>query len=106
VTGGSLRGLRFPYADRPLVSASAQLAGGLLVLGAELVTLVSLVDFVRAEQKPNGTFADGDEPELLTTLACAEVLSRLDPDFDPKPSAQWIAARASDDGLFRVLGPE
>jgi diguanylate cyclase (GGDEF)-like protein len=106
VSEGSVRGLRFPYADRPLPSASSQLAAGLLVLGAELGVLVSLVDFVRSSQRSDGSFGDGDAGDLLTTFTCAELLSRLDPDFDRAPSARWMAEHADEDGLFRVLGPE
>lgn len=106
VTDGAVRGLRFPFAEKPLVSASAQLAAGLMVLGAELGVLVSLIDFVRASRRPDGTFGDTESPELLTTLVAAELLSRLDPDFDPRPSAEWIGNQIGDDGLFRMLGPE
>lgn len=105
VQEGFVRGIRFPFADRPLVSATAHLAIGLLVLGAELGVLAPLVDFVRASRHETGAFGD-DEDDLLTTLAATELLAGLDPAFDPEPSARWLAHQAKDDGLFRVLGPE
>jgi diguanylate cyclase (GGDEF)-like protein len=105
VQDGFVRGIRFPFADRPLVSATAHLAIGLLVLGAELGVLAPLVDFVRSSRRETGAFGD-DGDDLLTTFAATELLARLDPAFDPAPSVRWLTKQASDDGLFRVLGPE
>ena len=103
---GYVRGIRFPFADRPLVSATAHLAIGLLVLGAELPVLAPLVDFVRSSRHASGAFGDEAPDDLLTTFACTELLARLDPAFDAEPSVRWLAQQANDDGLFRVLGPE
>jgi diguanylate cyclase (GGDEF)-like protein len=103
---GCVRGIRFPFADRPLVSATAHLANGLLVLGAELGLLAPLVDFVRSSRRPNGAFGDETPDDLLTTFACTELLARLDPAFDAEPSVRWMTGQAREDGLFRVLGPE
>jgi hypothetical protein len=103
---GRLEGYRFPFADRPLLSPTAQLATGLLCLGLELDLVPALVEFVRGRQLPHGGFGDDSDGDVLTTLCCAELLASVDPAFDPATARAYLLGRASPDGLFRVLGPE
>lgn len=112
---GAVRGLQYPFFDAPLVSASAQLASGLLALGVEVDTLAALVEFVRRAQKPSGAWGDpvpaamvekfGDA-DALTTFVATELLARLDPTFDATPSLAWMLDRRGADGFVRVYGPE
>jgi len=105
--GGCVRGTRFPFHDKPLVSASAQLGAGLLRLGMDIALLAQLVEYVRSVLGPSGAWADAGGPDdVLSTVACAELLAALDPGFDPLPTARWLAERQRADGLWSVLGPE
>ncbi len=105
--GGCVRGTRFPFHDKPLASATAQLALGLLRLGMEIPLLTRLAENVRSSIGASGAWADAQEPEdVLTTFACAELLASLDPGFDPAPTARWLGARQRPDGLWVALGPE
>lgn len=109
---GFLAGFRYPYHDRPLVSASAQLATGLLRLGVELPVLGKLATFVAGARLPVGAW--GDEPtatkhrkeSLLTTLACAELLVRVDPGFDAEPTLRFLEGEQKPTGFFVEYGPE
>jgi hypothetical protein len=110
---GYLAGLRHPFYDKPLVSATAQLAAALVKLGVELGRLGSLVSHVRAAQRGNGAWGDAHglektlpREDLLATLACAELLSRVDPTFDPTPALAWIARAQEPSGFFVAHGPE
>ncbi len=106
-SGGCVKGTRFPFHEKMLVSATAQLGVGLLRLGMEVPLLARLAESVRSAIEPSGAWGDAQEPaDILTTLACAELLASLDPGFDPGPTARWIAARQRPDGLWVVLGPE
>lgn len=105
--GSAVRGERFPFHGTPLVSASAQLASSLLLIGMDLQTAAGLADFVRDSRRPSGAWGDGDEPEdVLTTLVCADLLATIDPGFDPGPTLEFIRERQHADGLWRALGPD
>jgi len=113
--GGAVLGLRYPIHERPLVSASAQLATGLHALGLELPLLAELLSTVRAGQHDNGGFGepmpDGvaekfGREDSLTTLVATEVLSTLDPSFDPTSALSWFATKQHKDGFIRGFGPE
>jgi GGDEF domain-containing protein len=105
--GGCVRGSRFPFHDKPLVSATAQLGIGLLRLGMDIPLLARLAENVRAAIRPSGAWGDAQEPEdVLTTLVCADLLASLDPGFDLTSTARWLDARQRPDGLWVVLGPE
>lgn len=104
---GHVRGARFPFHEQPLVSASAFLASGLLALGLELPLVAELAAFVATAREPRGGWGDAAEPpDVLTTWAAASLLARVDPDFDARAVAAWLAARQTPQGLFRALGPE
>ena len=106
-TDGVVRGARYPFHDVPLSSASAHLATGLRALGAQVPLLARLSAHVADAARPDGSFADGEAtPDVITTLACADLLASVDPGFDPAPTAQWLAEQQGDDGFYRVLGPE
>ncbi len=113
--GGVVLGTRFPLAERPLVSATAHLALGLLALGLDLPLLGKLLTTLRAAQHENGAFGD-DMPErfierygrdnALTTIACADVLGAVDPSFDLEHALSWMASTQRPDGFFMAFGPE
>ncbi len=113
--GGAVLGQRFPLHERPLVSATAQLAYGLCALGQDLPLLGKLLETVRAGQHDNGGFGD-DMPEgvvkrfgredLLTTLVATDVLASLDPSFDLERALMWCVSKQQPDGFFVAFGPE
>ena len=104
---GPVRGQRFPYYDKPLVSASAQLASALLALGVELEVASALVCHVGAARRASGGWGDDAEREdALTTVVAADLLARTDPSFDLAPTLAYFAATQGADGLWRALGPE
>jgi GGDEF domain-containing protein len=104
---GCVRGTRFPFHDKPLASASAQLAIGLLRLGMEIPLLARLTEAVRSSIRPSAAWGDVREPEdVMATLVCAQLLASVDPGFDPAPTARWLEAQQRDDGFWVALGPE
>jgi GGDEF domain-containing protein len=105
--GGCVRGTRYPFHDKPLASATAQLGLGLLRLGLEVPLLARLVESVRDELDPSGGWGDAKgPPDVLTTFACAELLTAIDPGFDPAATVRWFVAHQREDGLWSALGPE
>jgi GGDEF domain-containing protein len=105
--GGHVAGTRYPYHDVPLVSGSAQLAGGLVALGFHPILVGSLAGWVRSEQREDGGWGDGTDPsDVLTTLVAADLLATLDPTYDPGPTADWFARAQRPDGWWRGFGPE
>lgn len=103
---GFIRGSRFPFHERPLVSASAMLASALLTLGSDLDRAAALVEFVDSEQREEG-FGDDDGPaDLLTTWLATELLMGIDPAFDAPRAATWLARWQREDGSFAALNPE
>src|SRR5262249_55572094 len=112
---GVVLGTRFPLAERPLVSATAHLASGLLALGLDLPLLGKLLVTVRDSQHDNGAFGD-DMPDkyterygrdnALTSIACAELLGALDPSFDLERALAWLATTQRPDGFVMAFGPE
>jgi GGDEF domain-containing protein len=106
-TGNVVLGTRFPYHDSPLVSASAQLAVGLVALGVHPNLAGDLTTWVRAQHHDDGGWGDGDGvSDLLTTYVAAELLLQLDPAYDPGRTASWFASVQRDDGWWRACGPE
>lgn len=103
----AVHGKRFPFHQRPLVSASAQLATGLLSLGLDLDLVGRLSAFVGAARHPSGAWGDVEgEADILTTLVAADLLCRVDPSFDPAPTRAYVESLQDTDGLWRALGPE
>ena len=104
---GPVRGTRHPYFDRPLVSASAQLAGGLWRFGIYPSVIPDLVRFVIDAREHDGGWGDTGQPsDLLTTLVTADLLTRIDPDFDPAPTVDFFLASQEQSGWWRALNPE
>ncbi len=104
---GVIRGTRFPFHEVPLVSASAHLASGLWRMGVYPTVIPSLMDLLHGSRVADGGWADGDQPtDVLTTLAAADVMARLDPSFDPQPTIAWFVRHQEPDGWWRALGPE
>lgn len=104
---GVVTGNAAPFEGLPLVSASAHLAMGLWSLGLYPSLIPGIAEFVAGERRPNGSWADpGQPPDVLTTLAAAELLGRLDPGFDPAPTAVFLARLQEAPGWWRALDPE
>ena len=104
---GLVRGVRHPWFQRPLASASAHLASALWHWGVYPSVIPNLVEFVSLVRCPDGSWADEGQPsDILTTLAAADLLARLDPGFDPEPTARWLMERQEADGWWRALDPE
>ncbi len=103
---GIVHGIRYPFHRVPLVSATAHLSLGLWRFGLYPTLVPKQLAFLRATAR-NGAWADGSQPpDILTTLAAAEVLLRLDPAFDPMPTHRFFAAHQESDGWWRALDPE
>lgn len=107
-TDGPLRGMKYPFHEQPLVSASAQLASALLALGSDLERAAQLSELVREARRPSGAWGDANEPDdVLTTLVAADLLARNDPSFDPLPTLAWYRRTQNDtDRMWRALGPD
>ncbi len=104
---GPLCGTRFPYYEKPLVTASAQLASSLLALGIDLDVAAQLTAFVRDQRRPSGGWGDdADHEDPLTTLIAADLAGRTDPSLDLEPTLQYFERTQHADGLWRALGPE
>jgi GGDEF domain-containing protein len=106
-TAGLVCGTRYPFADRPLVSACAHLGVGLWALGLYPTLVPDLLEHVTRTRHENGSWSDeGQPPDVLTTLAAASFLSSIDPSFDPAPTVEYLARIQEDAGWWRALGPE
>ncbi|MDQ3033198.1 MAG: GGDEF domain-containing protein, partial [Myxococcota bacterium] len=104
---GPVLGTRHPWHEKPLVSASAQLATSLVTLGSDLELVAMLGDYVRTSQTDDGAWHDGDsDPDVQTTLAAADLVARIDPSFDPAATRAFFARKQDADGLWRALGPD
>jgi GGDEF domain-containing protein len=104
---GLVCGTRFPFEAIPLTSANAHLGVALWTLDYRPTLLAGIVSFVQSHGTPDGGFADdGQFADPLTTLAAADLLSTLDPAFDPEPTAGWFARTQEGAGWWRALDPE
>jgi GGDEF domain-containing protein len=104
---GVVCGVRHPWFERPLVSATAQLGAGLWHWGVYPSLLPALISFVSLSRTADAAWADEGQPtDVLTTLAAADLLSTLDPGFDPEPTAAWLMDRQETAGWWRALDPE
>jgi GGDEF domain-containing protein len=104
---GPIRGNRFPYYEKPLVSANAQLASALLALGTDLDVATMAVRFVGDHRRPSGGWSDDpDRDDPLTTVIAADLLARTDPLLDLEPTLRYFEAAQHADGLWRALGPD
>lgn len=102
-SGVAVRGTRFPFHDKLLVSATAQLGAGLLRLGMEIPLLARLAGTVRSALGPTGAWGDAQgTDDIMTTLACAELLAGLDPGFDPHPTARGLEGGATGNAVRLV----
>lgn len=104
--GGIVHGIRFPFHRIPLASATAHLALGLWEFGLYPTLVAQQLAFLRSTVR-DGAWADGSQPpDVLTTLAAAEALLRLEPSFDPGPTHRFFADRQEPGGWWRALDPE
>jgi GGDEF domain-containing protein len=105
--GKPVHGLRYPFHDVPLVSASAQLAVGLLMLGLDPSLVSVLCESVKSSQREDGGFGDGSGPsDVLTTLVASDLLLRLDPSFDFQSALARLEGFRTADGSWCGYGPE
>ena len=66
-----------------------------------------LVDHVADRIRGDGGWGDPGQPtDILTTLAAADLLIGLDPDFDPARTVAWFARAQEPEGWWRALDPE
>ncbi len=106
-TEGVVLGTRFPFHEKPLVSASAHLAAALLRLNMDVPVLARLIAFVRGEMTSGGSWGDaGGPPDILATYAAADLLLHVDPSYEPDAALHFFAERQGADGFWRVLGPD
>lgn len=104
---GIVYGTKPPFDRAPLVSATAHLGKALWKLDYRPTLLPGIVSFVRQRRHDDGGFGDGDQPsDVLTTLAAADLLSALDPEWDPRPTAEWFAGMQEPRGWWRAFDPE
>ena len=100
-------GSRYPFEAVPLVSASAHLGLGLWTLAYRPSLLPGLIAFVGSREHPTGGWGDdGQDPDILTTLAAAEFLGSLDPTFDSTRTVEYFVRNQEPDGWWRALDPE
>ena len=104
---GLVCGTRFPFEAVPLTSANAHLGVALWTLDYRPTLLAGILTFVRSRQAPDGGFADeGQFSDVLTSLVAADLLSTLDPEFDPRPTIGWFGRTQEPAGWWRALDPE
>lgn len=104
---GAVRGLRYPFFQEPLPSASAHLAVSLWRLGIYPTLLPQLLALVRGARQPDGGWADPGQPsDVLTSLAAGELLASLEPTFDPASTIAFFERLQEPAGWWRALNPE
>jgi GGDEF domain-containing protein len=105
--GGKVVGQRFPFHEKFLVSATAQLASSLLVLGQDLDLAAELVSAAGDERAADGSWSDAkNPPDIMTTLVAADLLLDVDPGFDPGPTRSFFSSRRNARGTWTAFGPE
>lgn len=105
-TEGIVHGIRHPFHATPLVSATAHLVMGLWRFGLYPTLLPDQLTYLRISAR-DGAWADGTQPpDILTTLAAAEVMTRFHPDFDADATLRFVESRQEPDGWWRALDPE
>ncbi len=96
-----------PFEGEQLISASAALGTVLWQLRIYPSLVPELVDFVADKARADGGWGDPGQPsDVLTTLAAADLLLGLDPDFDPSQTIGWFARAQEPEGWWRALDPE
>ena len=96
-----------PFEGEQLVSASAALGTVLWQLRIYPSLVPELVDHVADRIRADGGWGDPGQPtDILTTLAAADLLIGLDPDFDPRRTVAWFAHAQEPEGWWRALDPE
>jgi GGDEF domain-containing protein len=96
-----------PFEGEQLVSASAALGTVLWQLRIYPSLVPELVDHVADRIRTDGGWGDPGQPtDILTTLAAADLLIGLDPDFDPRRTVAWFAHAQEPEGWWRALDPE
>jgi GGDEF domain-containing protein len=104
---GKLVGQRFPFHEKYLVSATAQLAAALLVLGQDLDLAAQLAKAVSEGRGADGSWADaGNPPDIMATLVAADLMLVTDPEWDPGPTAAFFDAKRNPRGTWTAFGPE
>jgi GGDEF domain-containing protein len=96
-----------PFEGEQLVSASAALGTVLWQLRIYPSLVPELVDHVSDKIRKDGGWGDPGQPtDILTTLAAADLLVSLDPDFNPERTIAWFANAQEEQGWWRALDPE
>lgn len=98
---------RYPWEGEPLISATAHLGNATMATGLYPSLIPGLLRHVQTHRRRDGGWNDPDQPtDPLTTLAAAEFLSSVDPDFVPDPTIDFFAVHQEEAGWWRALGPE
>ena len=105
---GLVLGRAFPFFDTAMPSATAHLAAAAARVGDGIEVVAPAVEWRRGQRRPDGGWGDpGQDSDILTTLAVAELMGNLDPGFDPT-SVLDVLGRHVDGrgGRPTLIGPE
>ena len=101
-------GRAVPFFDTAMPSATAHLAAAAARVGDGIEVVAPAVEWLRGQRRPDGGWGDpGQDSDILTTLAVAELIGNLDPGFDPT-SVLDVLGRHVDGrgGRPTLIGPE
>ncbi|HYO42655.1 MAG TPA: hypothetical protein VES19_05590 [Candidatus Limnocylindrales bacterium] len=107
-TGGLVRGRTFPFFDTPMPSATAHLASAAARVGDGIEVVSPAVEWLHDQRRADGGWGDpGQESDILTTLAVAELMGNLDPGFDPTSVLDVLESLVrGTGGRPTLIGPE
>jgi GGDEF domain-containing protein len=105
--GGKVYGQRFPFHEKFLVSATSYLARALYATGTSIDLVSSLYKSVASAMNEKKIWGDTDEDaDIMSTLAAAELLMQVDPNFDLDPIVRFFKASKNHRSGWAAFGPE
>jgi hypothetical protein len=89
-------------------SATAHLAAAAARVGDGLELVAPAVEWLHDQRRPDGGWGDpGQDSDILTTLAVAELMGNLDPGFDPTGVLDVLGGLVrANGGRPALIGPE
>jgi GGDEF domain-containing protein len=107
-SGGVVLGRSFPFFETPLPSATAHLASAAARIGDGIEVVTPAIEWLLANRRRDGGWGDpGQESDILTTLAVAEMMGNLDPRFDPADVLDALGSQVGRrGGRPELIGPE